>query len=264
MDWTMSSQNLRTTISTKKRVYQAMILRFIIGRYGRDNIGFMWTVMEPLVLCVGVMVIWTQTKGHDQHGVSVPAFVLTGYVPLTLWRHQTGYAVNMLSHMKFLTIFNQIKLFDAMMSRFFLEFVSVSAAFMLVQLVLMAFSILPEPYDYALLLQGWVLMGCLGTGVGILLASISVLTDVIEKVNGPFQYFLLPFCGAFYMVDWLPDSLQEYAVMLPMVHAYEMIRGGYFGPVVKVHYDAFYAGSWALFFAGVGCFLFERVRDRVE
>lgn len=254
----------RNAIEAKQRVYQALITRFVIGRYGRENIGFMWTIVEPMILCVGVMAIWSFTKGQSDHGVNIVAFVLTGYVPLTLWRHQTGYAVNCLRNFKFLTIFRHLSLFDAMMSKLFLEFISVSGAGLVVLAILYAVGLIEAPHDWGAVILGWLMMGSLGTGMGILTAALSETTDLIEKVNQPLQYFLLPFCGCFYMAGWLPDATREYALFIPMLHSYEMIRAGFFGPEIRTYSDPFFGFSCALAMAGLGCFVFERVKNHVE
>lgn len=254
---------IRSVIGAKQRVYQALITRFVIGRYGRENIGFMWTIVEPMVLCIGVMAIWSFTKGHNDHGLNIITFVLTGYVPLTLWRHQTGYTVNCLKHFKFLTIFRSISLFDALLSKLLLEFISVSSAGLIVFVILHFVGLIENPYDWGSVIQGWLVMGALATGAGILIAALSETTDLVERVNQPFQYFLLPFCGCFYMADWLPDATREYALFIPTLHAYEMIRGGFFGPEVRTFANPLFGFSYALVMAGLGCFLFERVKNRV-
>lgn len=251
-------------VAVKQRVFQALITRFVIGRYGRENIGFMWTIVEPMILCVGVMAIWTFTKGSSEHGVNIVAFVLTGYLPLTLWRHQTNYAVNCLRQFKFLTIFGNLKLFDAMMSRFILEFVSVSAAATVVMMVLYVATLIPAPHDWGGVLLGWLMMGALATGMGVVIAAFSETTELVEKVNQPFQYFMLPFCGCFYMVSWIPEGSREYALYIPTVHSYEMIRAGLFGPEMQTFGSPFYGFAWALLLAGLGFFMFERVKDHVD
>lgn len=255
---------VRAALSAKRRVYQALVIRFVIGRYGRENIGFMWTIVEPMILCVGVMVIWSLTKGSSYHGLNIVTFVFTGYMPLTLWRHQTGYMVNIGKNTKFLTIFHNLTVLDAIMSRLFLEFISVTAASIIVFSALYACGVLKLPYDPAALLQGWFAMAALGSGAGILFAALSEISDLVEKLNAPVQYFILPISGCFFLVDWLPDSAREYALYIPLVNAYELIRGGFYGPEIPTYGSASYAFACALASAGVGCFIFERVKDQIE
>ena len=40
---------------------------------------------------------------------------------------------------------------------------------------------------------------------------------------------MMPISGAFFFVHNLPQQIQHYALMIPMVHGTEMFRAGYFG-----------------------------------
>jgi len=42
------------------------------------------------------------------------------------------------------------------------------------------------------------------------------------------------------MADWLPKGIRETLLLLPMVHANELLREGFFGPVIRYHYDVNY------------------------
>ena len=39
-------------------VIWALILRELHTRYGRENIGFLWVVGEPILFCGGVAIAW--------------------------------------------------------------------------------------------------------------------------------------------------------------------------------------------------------------
>lgn len=254
----------RLNFVAKGRVYRALVVRFVIGRYGRDNIGFMWTIVEPMMLCVGVMLIWSLTKGVGYHGVSIVAFVFTGYMPLTLWRHQTGYMINIGKSTKFLTAFHNLTILDAMIARLFLEFFSVTAASLVVFMSLYSIGLLDMPYSLGDVIYGWLLMGLTCSSAGVLFAALSESTHLIERINGPLQYFILPFSGCFFMVSWLPDSVKYYALYIPLVNCYEIMRGGFYGPEVPTYGDDFYVILCAIATAGLGFFVFERVKNRID
>jgi capsular polysaccharide transport system permease protein len=42
-------------------VIGAVMMRELHTRYGRENLGFVWLIVEPLFFCLGVMVVWTVT-----------------------------------------------------------------------------------------------------------------------------------------------------------------------------------------------------------
>ncbi len=55
------------------------------------------------------------------------------------------------------------------------------------------------------------------------------------------------------MVDWLPKAAQEVILWLPMVHGTEMMRHGYFGPIVKTYEQPAYLAfvNLAMLLAGL-------------
>ena len=56
-------------------VVGAVMMREIHTRYGRDNLGFLWIMVEPLMFCLGVIVIWASAH-LSLHGVPVIAFII--------------------------------------------------------------------------------------------------------------------------------------------------------------------------------------------
>lgn len=45
-------------IKNQARIIGALMMRELITRYGREGLGFLWLVLEPLVFCFGVMGMW--------------------------------------------------------------------------------------------------------------------------------------------------------------------------------------------------------------
>lgn len=86
----MATTHSSQLLSNKARIIDALLLRELMARFGHNNVGFLWQIIEPLMLMVGVMVAWSLIYGERNHGVMVLPLVLTGYSVLTLWRHMTG------------------------------------------------------------------------------------------------------------------------------------------------------------------------------
>ena len=80
----------------------------------------------------------------------------------------------------------------------------------------------------------------------------------------PASYLLFPLSGAAFMVDWLPTSMQRVVLLLPMVHGTEMLREGYFGNVVKTHYDVGYMAACCLLMSLCGLHLTRRASLRLD
>jgi capsular polysaccharide transport system permease protein len=246
------------------RNIHALMIRDLMARYGRDNIGFVWFVVEPILLSVGITFVWLIVGLGKQEGVKVVELVLTGYVPLTLWRHMTGPIIHVFRGSRSLLYHRRISLFDLVLARLLLEFLGATVALLLYlgTLVLTGAVEGVESMDYFVL--GWFMMAWIGTAMGMLIAVASELSETAVRFINPLQYLNLPISGCFIMVDWLPPAAQKAIMYHPMVHCYEVFRHGYFGDTVPTHYDIAYFVVCAFvltFFAFVAMF---RVRSRVE
>jgi len=257
-------RHFTAALRIQARCLYALMIRQMMLRYGRDNLGFLWVFVEPMLLCTGVMIIWSLIRDSYEHGIGIIQMALTGYMPLTLWRHLTNSGVFVFRASINLLYHPYVSLLDAFFTRIALEFVGTTAAFVLVAGTLMATGLIDPPEDLGLIAAGWMLMGLLSTGVAILISVLTESSEISERFIPVFQYLALPLCGCFYLVDWLPTYAQKMAWFIPTVHCYEMIRAGFFGNSVETYYDAWYPAAWGfgLFALGVG--LIENVRDRIH
>jgi len=65
-------------------------------------------------------------------------------------------------------------------------------------------------------------------------------------------------------VEWLPEKLQDAVLVLPMVHGVELLRHGYFGNVVRTHYDIGYMATCCLVLSLCGLYAVREASRRVE
>ncbi|MDB5972039.1 MAG: capsule biosynthesis protein [Hydrocarboniphaga sp.] len=217
-------------------VVGALMMRELHTRYGRDNLGFVWLFAEPFLFCMGVIVIWSVIHGRYEHGVPILAFVMTGYMPLTLWRHITMRSTHCFRANASLLYHRQVRMLDLLLARVLLEFYGTLIAYAVIGFIFWSVDLYELPRDWGLFYLGWAYMGLFGCGFGLILGSLTEMYEWLEKLVGPFMYFMLPICGVFFMVDWLPPRLQQAALYMPTVNAFELIRAGQLGPSVRTHY----------------------------
>ena len=110
------------------RVIGALMMRELHTLYGRDNIGFLWVVGEPLLFALGVLALWSAFN-RQEHGLPLVPFLLTGYLPLVLWRHVNSRALACISANRGLLFHRQVKLLDLFLARFVLGISGVLLAF---------------------------------------------------------------------------------------------------------------------------------------
>jgi capsular polysaccharide transport system permease protein len=243
----------------------ALMVREMMMRYGRDNLGFLWILIEPMLLCVGVMIMWSFIHAPFEHGITVVALVLTGYMPLTLWRHMTQMAaMTPFKRNADLLYHRHVSLLDVFLTRIFLEFAGTTAAFLLVSAVTIAFGLVDMPYDLGLILAGWTSLGALSAGVALITAILTESSEISEKFVPVFQYVTLPISGCFFMVDWLPSYAQELIWFNPPTHCYEMIRAGFFGGTVRTYFTPWYPLVWGIALFAIGIGFVNGTRDRLH
>lgn len=252
-----------TGVRVQSRVLGALVMREMITRYGRENVGFLWLILEPMILTVGVMAMWT-LMDHQSHGLGIIAFVLSGYMPLTLWRHMSSQLVSCLRQNLPLMYHRQIRLADALIARALLEVGGTTIALIIVYTAT-RFAGFMEPYaDLGLIMGGWFFMAWFAFGVGLILAALSEFFEFVEKLISPLQYLTLPISGMFFMVSWLPSEAQKLALYVPLVHCFEMFRAGTFGDTIVAHYDVPYLFACCLITNAVGFYLIEQVRNHIK
>lgn len=240
-------------------VVGALMMREIHTRYGRDNLGFLWLIAEPLLFCMGVILVWTSLYGQQQHGLPILAFVLTGYMPLTLWRHCVQRSVHCFRANSSLLYHRQVRMLDLLLARIVLEVYGAVIAYAVIAFLFWAIGYYKLPQDWGLFYLGWVYMIAFSAGLGLVMGCLSEMAEWSEKLVGPFTYFLLPISGVFFMADWLPERYRDLALYVPTLHAFEMIRGGQFGPSVRVHYDLAYVSAVCSGLILMGLLLCRRV-----
>lgn len=246
-----SQPTMGDRLSIQIEVIKALMVRFILAKYGRGNLGFFWMIVEPIFLLTGVIIIWTVLHPSGGHGVNVAAFVISGYVPLTLWRHLSS-SVRVMSFNYGLLYHRRITVFDIMIARTLAEIAAVGAAGGLVYFLLLSVGAVPWIEYPPLVLAGWLLMCWFGFGASCLVAGLSEKSEVLQNLIQPAQYLLMPISGCFFMVSWVPKPMQDLVLYVPLIHIYEIFRAGIFGRQVETHYSFSYIIIWSIGLTAVG------------
>lgn len=251
--------------SVQVRVIRALMIRELHTRFGRENIGFLWMMVEPLLFAGLVGVMWTILRGASEHGaqISTAAFVATGYIPLTMFRHVAARAIGVFTANSSLMYHRQIKVLDFIIVRFLIEVIGSMMAFCFIGSVLYALGLMPIPQQPAYLLAGWGLYALFVFGLGLVLAPLSERSEVLEKLIPVITYIMIPVSGTFTMNEWLAPIAQRYMVYSPFVDAMELIRYGVFGDLVRPIYLLGPVIYPSLVLIALGLTMCRRVRKRL-
>lgn len=260
----MTGSGLGAFLRTQSNVVTALVLREIYTRFGRDNIGFAWIIAEPAIFCLAVIALWSiiNHSGHDN--VPIVPFLLSGYMPLTMYRHMTGRLMRCMQSNTALLYHRQVTVFTLYASRIMVEILGTSGAFGFCLLAFYLSGHVKVPAEPSLMLGGWLLYAWYAAATALLVGSLSERSEITEKIWGPISYIMIPLSGTFYMVDWLPAQVHNAALWSPPINGVEMIRAGYFGPAVTTHYDIVYFVYVNLILTFLGLHAMKNVREHVE
>ncbi|RSU67512.1 capsule biosynthesis protein [Sphingomonas sp. S-NIH.Pt3_0716] len=253
-------QKLRISWAVQVRVIHALMIRELITRFGRENIGFLWIMAEPLLFAGLVGALWHFTHGATEHGVGVIAFVATGYIPITLFRHGVARSVAVFTVNQSLLYHRQIKIVDFILARFIIEFLGGMMAYLFMAIILMIFGEFPVPADFGLLISGWFLYSSFCFSLCLIIAPLSEISEAMEKFIPVTTYIMIPFSGLFYMVSWVTPSAREFLLLSPFVNGMEMMRKGIWGEQVTVYYNIWNPIACSAVAAVIGLILCRYVR----
>ena len=234
------------------RVIWALVLREILTRYGRKNIGFLWLFVEPMLFTGVVTALWTATL--SMHGSTLPieVFALTGYSSLILWRNMPARCMGALESNKSLLFHRQVQIPDVFLARILLEFLATSTSFVILGILLWAAELVMIPEDALEILGGWLLLGWFAGSLALTLSGLAVKFEVVRKLWPPMTYVLAPLAGTAFIADALPSAAREIMLYLPMLNCVEIIREGWFGTKITAHYYVSYVIIFNLVLMFVG------------
>lgn len=260
----ISPSKLFSGLARHARIVGALMLREMVTRYGREGIGFLWVIGEPLLFCLGVIIMWSLIKPAYEHGVRVGAFVMTGYMCLLLLRHLIQHSLGAIEANIGLLHHRQIRIFHVYLARSAVEFLGTTAAFVFVFTILFAMRQVELPKSPLLLYWGWISLAILSFGIALFLSALAVRFAVVERVTQLFTYMLIPLSGAFFTVSVVPPAFRDDFLMVPIPSAVEMVRAGFFGEFFEAYYYPLYPSFAGLLFIVSGLLLLSTAIKYVD
>jgi ABC-type polysaccharide/polyol phosphate export permease len=238
--------SIKEGFQVQRRALGTLFMRELLTRYGRHNIGFLWLFVEPMLFTLGVTALWTATKRFHGSDLPIEAFALTGYSSVLLWRNMPGRCIGALSANMPLMYHRSIHALDIYIARVALEFAGATMSFVVLSILFISIGWINPPEDVVKVAAAWLMLAWFGAGLAFALGALSHNYELVDRFWHPISYLLFPLSGAAYLVSALPPSFREIALYVPMVHAVEMIREGYFGSKIEAIYDPVYLMVWAL------------------
>ena len=217
---------MRRGAAVQGRVLGAIMLRELYTRFGRSNLGYLWLVVEPLILSLGISFTHLVVHVDLPFGFQPASFYASGYIAYITFRNNVNRATSAIESNKALMFHRQVTLADIVIARSLLEFLAVLGAQLLVLTGFGVFGLADWPERPYRLLEGMAFLAWFSVGLGMLIAGASELNPIVERFVHPTTYLIIPLSGMFFVLDSLPDGFGAFASWFAIPQMTDMVREG--------------------------------------
>ena len=228
------------------RVIGALVIRELRTRFGQRRLGYVWLFLEPLLFSLLIVTIHSTRGRFSGDGLRTTfEFFSVGYLLFFKFRGIVNRAGNTIPSNRGLLFHRQVTLPDLFIARHLIESVAVTGVLGVFLVIAVAMGGDP-PESSVQMICALALMLLLAQGLAFLVGAATAEWDQVDRIVQLLSILLLPFCGVFFMVEWLPEWMQEIVLWVPTVHVFELLREGQFGDKVTATYDLRYLAYWIL------------------
>lgn len=246
------------------RVIGALIIRELHTRFGRDNIGYLWFIGEPMMLAIAITLIHSGAGGKDSAAMPAVPFWLGGYTLFIMFRGIVGRAEAAIESNRTLLYHRQVTVLDIIVARALLEGAASMTALVLLLSVSSMLGYGGMPQRPALFIGAYLLLVWFSFGFSMIVAAASEYMAVIARFVHPLLYVSMPLSGAFFVVEWFPRGLREALYWNPLISIFELLREGQFAEFESHYIDLRYVVAWCMPLTIAGLIMIKKARRRMH
>lgn len=246
------------------QVVRALVLRETRTRFGQHKLGYLWAILEPLLLIATFAAMYVIVGRTNPGGVSVVPFLACGFVPFLLFRETSGRAVAAIESNKGLLFYPDIRPLDLVAARVLLEIATNLVAFALIMGGIALWEGQLRVGSWLTTLLGLALASGLGAGLGLVFCGLSTYTKSADRIMGPLLRPLFWISAIFYPSGSLPSTARDLLTWNPVLHVVEITRDGWFPAYHVPHVNPWYPLAWIVVLLFLGLTLERVARRRIQ
>jgi capsular polysaccharide transport system permease protein len=252
-------------LTVQTRVIGALILRELHTRYGRENVGYLWMFLEPMLLATVIGLLHYET-GHTAYGGDIKPlpFGVIGYTTFILFRGIVNRAEGAIEANAPLLYHRSVTVLDIILARAMLEFAAIFSTFAIIMTLIVFTGLADPPARPLYVILGWVLMWFYCLGHSLVITAFTYERRTLGRFVHPYSYFMTGLSGAFYQMSWLPSGVRTYAAWLPTTTIFETVRYGWFESAKDDYCYYGYAIAFCMISIWIGLVAVRRTRDRIH
>ncbi len=245
------------------RVVGALMMRDLVGKYGRANLSYLWAFVEPLAFIALMCVIFSYRRGDLMFGMPSVPFFATGILTYKAFRGIFNRMLRIPGQIGSLFLHPQIKIFDIMVSSVIMEVMTVFTIFTVFYGCMVFLELSPIMQSIVGVFSALSLAILLGLGFGLIIGSLSLVWPVVGRFIEIALRPLMLLSGVFYTMGSLPKQALDILWWNPVFHLVEYMREVYFSSFTSQHVDLYYVYIWVAICLPLGL-LVERMTRAVK
>ncbi|HSV68801.1 MAG TPA: ABC transporter permease [Methylibium sp.] len=217
----------RTPWQIQRAVVFALFMRELKGRVGHQWLGLLWTLVEPVVHVVVVLLMFVYLRHVTRANVELPVYLVTGLLPFFMFRNLALRCADAVTQNRGLFAYRQVKPIDTIVSRALLELSVYSAVYLLLLagLAWLGFTVWPaRPLPLAAMS---LVLIALGGALGLVLAIVTHERPRLRSLVGMAFLPLYLMSGVIIPLDRVPAAYLEWLMLNPVLHLVELSRAGF-------------------------------------
>lgn len=246
------------------QVAHALILRETRTRFGANQLGFLWALLEPVLFIGTFYVLFSFSERSAPSGMTMGAFMVTGLIPYSIFRETSNRVAVATSSNRGLLFYPQVKPLDLVVARVVLEVMTWTLVFAI--LVSAEALILGHLQIDSLLLVfcGFALCSLLGGALGMLLGILSLYMASMERLSGALLRPMFWLSGIFYTANGVPMNVLGVIKYNPVLHCVELVRDGWFPAYHSRHVEPLFPLTVGLLLLLLALILERTSRAKVQ
>jgi len=257
----VSLADVQENIKITTQVVGAIILRDVRTRFGGSYQAYIIAILWPYSHLAITVAVYTALGRIPPLGTDTVTYFAVVMSPFILYAYAMRGVSSAILRNRPLLFFPRVKVLDLIFARVILEGITacVVCAFILLTLIVFGFEF--APYDYATMLTGFAGGLYFGIAVGIAWGLVVGVWPSAAYVTQLWVVIFWVGSGIFFLPDVLPDNAQYWISFIPLVHAVELARVGYYADFHSAILDGSYLFWYSTGLIGVsllGASIFRR------
>jgi len=228
------------------RVVLALILREIGSHDSRSSIGFLWSIIEPILTVIVLTMAFSLLTRNPRLGTNFPLYYVSGMVSFHIYAQVCAKVAGSVKFSRTLLGFPSVTVLDTLFARFLLNYLTSTVVFLVAAAGVIAFYHLRIDVDEFHVMRGLFLAGLLGASVGTFNSVLFLMWPLYDSIWGVFSRPMVVSSGALILIDDLPTWLFHILWWNPMAHMVAEVRRGFYptydAPWVSIPYVLLFCG----------------------